>query len=172
MAKAMPVLYELVAEAVRRQGGVRPVEQGEGRQCGGGVLARIRRDCGGRRGRSGRCSRDRGRQGSSYASASRFTLPRPSSAVVERAIAAGARLAMPALLAGTFYAQASIGQLNGRATRWPGTRSDIGRGPYGNTSALTGIARIELLLDQPDKAAEHARLTADINDRQLRNPLM
>ena len=30
MAKAMPVLYELVAEAVRRQGGVRPVEQGEG----------------------------------------------------------------------------------------------------------------------------------------------
>jgi predicted ATPase/class 3 adenylate cyclase/DNA-binding CsgD family transcriptional regulator len=93
--------------------------------------------------------------------------------VVERAIAAGAGLAMPALLAGTFYAQASIGQLEQArdSLAWY-IEANIGGGPYGNTSALMGIARIELLLDQPDKAAEHARLAADINDRQLRNPLI
>ena len=93
--------------------------------------------------------------------------------VVERAIAAGAGLAMPALLAGTTYAQASIGQLEqARDSMAWYVEANIGGGPYANASVLTGIARIELLLDQPEKAAEHAQQAADINDRQLRNPLI
>ncbi len=92
---------------------------------------------------------------------------------MEYAIATGAGLAMPALLAGTFYAQASIGQLEqARDSLTWYVEANIGGGPYGTASALTFLARIELCLGESNKAAAHTRAARKMNDTQLRNPLI
>ena len=92
----------------------------------------------------------------------------------ERPIAVGARRASPrAWRALSLPRRLRSGSFNERSTRWRGTRSATSaEARTGTRRALSGIARIELLLDQPDPAAEHARLTADINDRALRIRLM
>jgi tetratricopeptide (TPR) repeat protein len=61
---------------------------------------------------------------------------------MERAVATGAGFAMPALLAATFYAQASIGQLEQArdSLRWY-VETNIGGGPYANGLVLTYLAR-------------------------------
>ena len=124
MAKAMPVLYELVAEAVRRQGGVRPVEQGEGdsvvaafSRASDAIAAALEAAAGGVRAIV--AGRDRATRPHR---ASHCRGPVPPWWSGRSPPAHGSRC--PRYWRGLSTRRLRSGSLNGRATRWPGTRSE------------------------------------------------
>jgi predicted ATPase/class 3 adenylate cyclase/DNA-binding CsgD family transcriptional regulator len=92
---------------------------------------------------------------------------------MERAVTAAAGMAIPSLHFSTLQAQAAAGEL--RQARGPVEEfieQGAGSSIQGMAYALTLLARIELALEEPQVAAEHAARAREIAEGTLDNPLM
>jgi predicted ATPase/class 3 adenylate cyclase/DNA-binding CsgD family transcriptional regulator len=89
---------------------------------------------------------------------------------MERAVAAGAGMAIPLLRLGTLYAQAAIGDPQpARAGLLELIDKGVGGSLQGTAFALTMLARVELALGEREAATEHAAAALEICDGALAN---
>jgi predicted ATPase/DNA-binding CsgD family transcriptional regulator len=92
---------------------------------------------------------------------------------MRHAVSAGAGMAIPTLSMATLYARAAVGDLD---TARDGLRQlieeGVGDSLHGVAHGLTMLARVELSLDLPTQAAEHATAAREIAQARLKNPML